>query len=82
MTDEPTPGEKLDAALARLKATAAAASTTLTAQGAFGWMMRGDLEQARAALTKLPTDKLVEVSAAAAALSALADEVAGEGTGP
>ncbi|WP_280505816.1 hypothetical protein [Nocardia farcinica] len=52
---------------------------TATAQGAFGWMVRGDLEKAREALRKLPPDKLLEVSAAASALSALADEVAAEG---
>lgn len=48
-----------------------------TAQGAFGWMMRGDLDKARATLSRLPSERLVEVSVAAAALSALADEVAG-----
>jgi len=48
----------------------------LTAQGAMGWVYRGDLEKARTMLEKLPADKLAEVSAAAAALSSLADEVA------
>lgn len=48
----------------------------LTAQGAMGWVYRGDLASARRALEKLPADKLAEVSAAAAALSSLADEVA------
>lgn len=48
----------------------------LTAQGAMGWAYRGDLEKARQVLQKLPADKLAEVSAAAAALSSLADEVA------
>lgn len=48
----------------------------LTAQGAMGWVYRGDLEKARQVLQKLPADKLAEVSAAAAALSSLADEVA------
>ncbi|MCM6775001.1 hypothetical protein NDR87_26510 [Nocardia sp. CDC159] len=76
--DDPTPGERLDAALQRLRESATAAAGTMTAQGAFGWMMRGDLAKARATLVKLSPDKLTEVSAAAAALSALADEVAAE----
>ncbi|ANZ35217.1 hypothetical protein BBK82_03165 [Lentzea guizhouensis] len=48
----------------------------LTAQGAMGWVYRGDLPKARQALGKLPVDKLAELSAVAAALSSLADEVA------
>ncbi|WP_280332050.1 hypothetical protein [Nocardia wallacei] len=49
------------------------------AQGAMGWLMRSDLEQARATLLRLQTtEQLREVSAAAAALSSLADEVAAE----
>jgi hypothetical protein len=48
----------------------------MTAQGAMGWVYRGDLEKARAVLEKLPADKLAELSMAAAALSSLADEVA------
>lgn len=47
MSDEQTPGEKLDAALAKFKAAAADVGVTATAQGAFGWMMRGDLEKSR-----------------------------------
>jgi hypothetical protein len=45
------------------------------AQGAMAWTMRGDLEQARTALVAMPPEALAEVSAAAAALSSLADEV-------
>lgn len=48
------------------------------AQGAMGWIYRGDLEQARQALAGLPADKLAEISIAAAALSSLADEQAKE----
>lgn len=50
----------------------------LIAQGAFGWMMRGDIEAARADLAKLPVEQLQAVSLAASALTSLADEVAGE----
>ncbi|MBF6213742.1 hypothetical protein IU487_22250 [Nocardia puris] len=81
MTDEPTPGEKLDAALAKFKEAAAQVSVTATAQGAFGWMMRGDLMQARATLAKLPRERLLDVGVAAAALSSLAEEVAAEAEG-
>ena len=48
----------------------------LVAQGAFGWLVRGDLDRARRELGKLPVEKLTAVSLAAAALSSLADEVA------
>jgi hypothetical protein len=44
------------------------------AQGAMGWLYRGDIEQARTALDGLPPEVLRQVSASAAALSALADE--------
>lgn len=50
----------------------------MSAQGAFGWMYRGDLDHARAVLAKLPPEVLQQVSVAASALSTLADEVAGE----
>lgn len=46
------------------------------AQTAMGWIYRGDIEQARRALTDLPADKLAEISVAATALSSLADELA------
>lgn len=74
---EQTPGERFEEALAKLRAAGAEVGVLATAQGAFGWMMRGDLDKARAALVKLPPERLVEVSVAAAALSALADEVSG-----
>jgi hypothetical protein len=50
------------------------AGRILTAQGAFGWMYRGDVDQARAALKAMSPEQLQEVSAAAAALAGLADE--------
>lgn len=75
MSTEPTPGEKLDAALAKAKVAAAEAGVILAAQGAFGWALRGDMEKARTALCSLPPGKMFEVSAAAAALSVLAAEV-------
>ncbi|WP_280392871.1 hypothetical protein [Nocardia wallacei] len=76
MSDETTPGQRLDAALQRFQEQAATATSILTAQGAFGWMLRADLPKARKALAKLPAEQLAEISAAAAALSALADEIA------
>jgi hypothetical protein len=54
----------------------------LHAQGAMGWMYRGDLERARTALGNLPVDALRQVSVASAALSHLADEVATKDAGP
>ncbi|MCO6011437.1 hypothetical protein NE236_41460 [Actinoallomurus purpureus] len=54
------------------------ATQVMIVQAAMGWMFRGDLEQARAVLTTLPTDKMNEVSAAATALASLVDEVAQE----
>lgn len=50
----------------------------LTAQGAMGWMVQGELEKAREALAGLPVEQLQAVSVAAAALASLADEVAME----
>ena len=50
----------------------------LSVQAAMGWAMRGDLDNARNALRGLPPDTLREVSAAAAALTSLADEVLAE----
>lgn len=44
------------------------------ATGAMGWVYRGDLDGARAALAKMDPEQLREVSAAAAALASLADE--------
>ncbi|WP_280410557.1 hypothetical protein [Nocardia asiatica] len=56
----------------------ARAGQTWTVQGAMGWMFRGDIDRARDALRRIPRERLVEVSAAAAALSSLADEIAAE----
>lgn len=78
MTDEQTPGERIAAAMKGIQEAAAVAGVTLTVQGAMGWMWRGDIEQARTTLRRLPRERLLEVSAAASALSALADEIATE----
>lgn len=78
MTDDQTPGQRFEAAMKDLHTAATAAGVTLKVQGAMGWMWRGDIEQARTALRRLPHERLLEVSAAAAALSALADEIATE----
>ncbi|GAA1281246.1 hypothetical protein [Saccharothrix xinjiangensis] len=69
MTEE-KPRPSLDEALAKVRLVAGA-------QGSMGWMVRGDLAKARETLEKLSAEQLREVSAAAAALSSLADEVAG-----
>jgi hypothetical protein len=82
MSEELTPGQRLGKALRGFSEAGRAAGATLTAQGAFGWMMRGDIAKARATLAKLPADKLREASDAAAALSPLADDVASEPGGP
>jgi len=55
------------------------AGHVLTAQAAMGWVMRGDLDAARNTLRGLPPEMLHEVSAAAAALTSLADEVLAAG---
>jgi hypothetical protein len=79
MPDEQTPGQKIDAALQELKEASANAGVILAVQGAMGWMFKGDMEQARAALVRrVPRERLAEVSMAAAALSSLADEIAAE----
>ncbi|MRH86022.1 hypothetical protein GFY24_00830 [Nocardia sp. SYP-A9097] len=72
---------RMDAILQQFTDAAAIAGHTLTVQAAMGWMWRGDLDHARTSLRALPADKLRELSAAAAALSALADEIACETTG-
>jgi hypothetical protein len=82
MSEELTPGQRLGNALRGFGEAGRAAGATLTAQGAFGWMMRGDIAKARATLAKLPADKLREASDAAAALSPLAEDVASEPGGP
>jgi hypothetical protein len=50
------------------------ATDVLAAQAAMGWMYRGDLTNARAAIAGVAPDKLLQVSAAATALAAIADE--------
>ena len=60
-------GRKLSESLAR-------AGHILAAQGAMGWMYRGNVDQARAALKGMSPEQLHELSAAAAALASLADE--------
>ncbi|GAA2990580.1 hypothetical protein GCM10017559_08270 [Streptosporangium longisporum] len=72
--DEPQWEEDFRAALEHIKDTATYATRILVAQEAMGWMYRGDLEGARRAVAKLPPDQLAALSAAAAALAALADE--------
>lgn len=72
---EPNP---LSDALAKAVAGMKHAGDILTTQAAIAWVYKGDLVKAREVLAKLPADKLVEVSMAAAALSSLADEVAAE----
>ncbi|WP_280371118.1 hypothetical protein [Nocardia wallacei] len=65
----------LPEALARLNKTLSGLGYQMTVQGAVGWAMRGDLDQMRAALQHLPIEKLHEVSVAASALGAAADEL-------
>ncbi|WP_031165985.1 hypothetical protein [Streptosporangium roseum] len=72
--DQPQWARDLQAAAAKAGEALGHVSHVLTAQEAMGWMYRGDLNAARHAIAKLPDDKLVELSAAAAALAALADE--------
>ncbi|MBF6416940.1 hypothetical protein [Nocardia cyriacigeorgica] len=73
--------ERLNQAMENLRNAAINTGHTLTVQAAMGWVMRGDLAKACESLQRLPADKLLEVSAAAAALSSLADELA-TGTQP
>lgn len=74
--------EALRTALREMNAAFAQVGNVLRAQGAFGWMYRGDLEQARETLDTLPADVLRQVSAAASVLSTLADELLAERTRP
>lgn len=75
MTEEKPRPSRADF-VAKFKTSVEHAGHILGAQAAMGWMFRGDLAKARGALEKLTPEKLAEVSAAAAALSSLADEVA------
>lgn len=72
--DEPQWAKDLRAAATKAGEAITHANYILITQEAMAWMYRGDLNAARQAVAKLPDDKLVELSAAAAALAALADE--------
>jgi len=72
--DQPQWAKDLRAAAEKAAEALSHTGHVFTAQAAMGWMFRGDLEAARRAVAKLPADKLAELSAAAAALAALADE--------
>jgi hypothetical protein len=50
----------------------------MAAQGAMGWMFRGDLDAARKSLMGLPVEQLQTVSVTASALASVADEIAME----
>lgn len=50
------------------------------AQGAMGWMYRGDLDKARETLQELDAEVLTEVALAASVLGTLAEELAAEKT--
>lgn len=63
------------AAFAQVNKALSSLGHQMTVQGAVGWAMRGDLDQMRAALQHLPLEKLHEVSVAASALGAAADEL-------
>ena len=77
-TDAPAnePKPTFSEALASLGSTLEHLGHTLAGQGAFGWMYRGRIDDARRALERLPAGALQQVSVAAAALSTLADEIA------
>ncbi|WP_280499363.1 hypothetical protein [Nocardia cyriacigeorgica] len=75
-TNDPNDTPDLSTAWAALQATAMQLTMVLRAQSAMGWMMRGHLAEAHTVLQVLPADKLLELSAAAEALSSLADELA------
>jgi hypothetical protein len=75
-TDQPEWAKKIQEAAAGLGEAMQHAGHILTAQGAMGWAYRGDIEAARKSLDDMPTDKLLELSAAASVLASLADEVA------
>lgn len=82
MTDQPQFGSpewarNLQKAAADLGKGLAQTGNILAAQGAMGWAYRGDLNQTRTALASMTPEQLVEVSAAATLLAALADEEMG-----
>jgi hypothetical protein len=73
--DIPEWARQFTEALAKLPGEMQKAAHIMTAQGAFAWLYRGDLDQARIALENLPTDSLQTVAVTAAALSSLAEEI-------
>ncbi|WP_436759351.1 hypothetical protein [Streptosporangium sp. V21-05] len=72
--DDPQWAKDLRAAAEKAAEAFGQVGHVLVAQEAMGWMYRGDLAAARRAVAKLPADKLAELSTAAAALAAVADE--------
>lgn len=80
-SSDATPSQQLDAALAQFSKNMARVGHAFAGQGAMGWMLRGDMAKAREALQRVPSERLPEISIAAAALSALADELAADGDG-
>jgi hypothetical protein len=71
---EPDWADQLRAGFAGFAEALAHVGHIARAQGAMGWLYRGDLDQAARALDGLPPDVLRQVSTAAQALSTLADE--------
>ncbi|MGW4958013.1 hypothetical protein ACWEPL_12375 [Nonomuraea sp. NPDC004186] len=66
--------ENFERSMRQLGETLGQVGRTFAAQGAMGWMYRGEVSQARAGLAAMSPEQLREVSAAAAALASLADE--------
>jgi hypothetical protein len=73
--DEPDPVGAARKAFGDLGETLAEVGINLKAQAALGWILRGDLEKAREALADFPPARFHALSASAAALSGLADEL-------
>lgn len=71
---EPEWAQQLRAGVAGFTEALAHVGHIARAQGAMGWLYRGDIEAAGKTLDGLPADVLHQVSAAAQALSTLADE--------
>jgi hypothetical protein len=74
--EQPDWAQGLKDALAEFGKAIETSGHIMAAQGAMGWMMRGEWAKARVALSDLPDERLREVSVTAAALSSLADEMA------
>lgn len=75
-TDQPDWVKGIQNAAAELAKAMEQTGYILTAQGAMGWLYRGDLEKARETLANLPAEQLQAVSVTASALASLADEIA------